>query len=1422
MVDPIVQKINRKIHQDLLKRLGCKKKRFHFQKRISVLLTFLLLFQLIGGVFLFVPPPKQVQAATQTWPFTTSSNYTFNSDKIEISSGQTQLKATSTPVAWYNTSWPLRKAVTIDNTGNANTLTNYQVQISVTYDSDMQADFDDIRFTDSDGATLIDHWLETKTDSTSATFWVEIPSISASSNKTIYMYYGNSTASSISSGDNTFLFFDDFSSELDVATTGWDDHAESPVFEHALGSVVKDGDTYYLYYDTVYGGTSISMATSTDGINFTDATGHNPILNAGGAGEWDDHHIGLPYVWKEDDTFYMAYRGDDGAEQPRKGGLAYSSDGYSWTKIANNPYLVDDSAWVNGGVEAWGVIKIGDTYYQYYSAFGSLTRRIGVMTTTASPTNWSTDTFTQDANNPIFGDYYRCMDVFKYGSYYYAIPTYRPDSGASAQFRLFRDTSPTFYADSREFLGTVKTTGSSGTWNSYFIDMTHIITDNINRDSFPNNELWVYYSGEETDPIFQQGLIVKTDIDAALFLNTSKWNLSEGQIEVNSGNLVLEGTSGTRGLVEQNTNYANSFQYARVRSRFKAEQARATYAYPLSVRTPGSNDNRITLYGNDATDNKLTFRNCKDASCTTTSLVNSDIQTFHTWELLWKANEVKLYQDDTLKAAHTANVPSKSSVVYFREGSVVGQNVEVDWVFLGEYSSPEPSTSVGSEVSTFSTDNPTIQPVAANSLTFTSLSGFTETATKNGGEIKYILSNDDGSTWQYYNSGWTTSDGTYSQANTATEVNTNIATFPTGDGNFLFKAFLHSDGTQLVQLDSVAVAGVPFTLTISTPTVLSSSSIRWSFTDTADDETGFRIYDNTDTLTTSSATADLTYLDETGLSENTQYTGRYVTAYNDYGNSVSSSAASSIYTLADTPTNLAASSVSTNSITLSVDSLPNDISDSSGYYFSRSGANSGWIQTNSWQDTGLSCGTSYTYTIKYRNGDGVETDTISLTQSTSGCGGGGLPPSAYNPPSTPAPSIENPQGGFKILINDDAKITDTRKVSLKLFAGSDTKRMAISNNPDFKGASQTGQISFQSTCDWDLCYWQKECPDGNYTVYAKFYTQWGQPSEVVSDFIILDTTPQKEVVPEPTPEVPEIPSEEEPLIPTEPEIKPKPTEPAPITPEEIPTPPVPAPVELEPDTPIFTSTQGDIVVKPTASQKPLELVTGQKLKTSIKPSKPVKAIKVIIIFKKPKESSSINNNFVSAFVAPVAYAQTWQVAEYTLRDEDGDGIFEGEIKLPEVAGEYVIRTTLYYEDGTIEDIETATLIDPKGYVYQTINGKELRIPNAEISLYVFNSETNQFELWQAQDYDQKNPQTTNKTGEYNFLVPEGKYYLTITAPDYQDYQSEEFEAKEGNVITSNIELTPIKKFNWQWLIFPVILIVGIIIGIFVRTRKKYQ
>jgi predicted ribosomally synthesized peptide with SipW-like signal peptide len=115
---------------------------------------------------------------------------------------------------WYNFSWLYREPITINNTGSA--LTNYQIQLTLNLStpissSHMLASGNDIRFTSSDGQTLLNYWIESISTPAAAVIWVKLPSIPVGSPAvTIYMYYGNSGATVGSNGDNTFIFFDDF------------------------------------------------------------------------------------------------------------------------------------------------------------------------------------------------------------------------------------------------------------------------------------------------------------------------------------------------------------------------------------------------------------------------------------------------------------------------------------------------------------------------------------------------------------------------------------------------------------------------------------------------------------------------------------------------------------------------------------------------------------------------------------------------------------------------------------------------------------------------------------------------------------------------------------------------------------------------------------------------------------------------------------------------------------------------------------------------------------------------------------------------------------------------------------------------------------------------------------------------------------
>ena len=125
------------------------------------------------------------------------------------------------------TGWLYRKSHIINAATGAGA--NYQKQITVNYgagadnDDDVyctiggvahcKTDFGDIRFTDDDGNTELDYWMESKTDSNNAVFWVEVKDSLESNNQTIYVYYGKADATTTSSAVNTLVYFHNFEGE---------------------------------------------------------------------------------------------------------------------------------------------------------------------------------------------------------------------------------------------------------------------------------------------------------------------------------------------------------------------------------------------------------------------------------------------------------------------------------------------------------------------------------------------------------------------------------------------------------------------------------------------------------------------------------------------------------------------------------------------------------------------------------------------------------------------------------------------------------------------------------------------------------------------------------------------------------------------------------------------------------------------------------------------------------------------------------------------------------------------------------------------------------------------------------------------------------------------------------------------------------
>ncbi len=153
---------------------------------------------------------------------------------------------------WDPSSWLFRRDLLISNPG-ATALTDFQVKVELNntnFDfSYPKPDGSDIRIADNDGSTLLPFWVEEwDNDQAHAVIWVKIPDIPASGT-TIYLYYGNTNALSVSNGTSTFNFFDDFS----TGSTGlWG--AETPTHNWKSSLELLHGALDYAYFSRGYEG----------------------------------------------------------------------------------------------------------------------------------------------------------------------------------------------------------------------------------------------------------------------------------------------------------------------------------------------------------------------------------------------------------------------------------------------------------------------------------------------------------------------------------------------------------------------------------------------------------------------------------------------------------------------------------------------------------------------------------------------------------------------------------------------------------------------------------------------------------------------------------------------------------------------------------------------------------------------------------------------------------------------------------------------------------------------------------------------------------------------------------------------------------------------------------------------------------------
>ncbi|MEK7080757.1 MAG: hypothetical protein AAB925_02925, partial [Patescibacteria group bacterium] len=228
----------------------------------------------------------------------------------------------------------------------------------------------------------------------------------------------------------------------------------------------------------------------------------------------------------------------------------------------------------------------------------------------------------------------------------------------------------------------------------------------------------------------------------------------------------------------------------------------------------------------------------------------------------------------------------------------------------------------------------------------------------------------------------------------------------------------------------------------------------------------------------------------------------------------------------------------------------------------------------------------------------------------------------------------------------------------------------------------------------------------------------------------------------------------------------------------------------------------------------LSLISGKPFELVIKPDQPAEKITGYITLLKP--SAALNRNekfgFIKMFLAALrpleqqsGEALLLQKFEYK---EVKTGVFSANLTAPIDEGIYQILTVIDYKDKNIttKESEITAVVDPEGYIFSQMPNGRLRIKNAKVSVYWFNSDSGKFDLWPAEKFLQKNPIMTNETGKYSFLLPQERYYLQVEANRYLTYKGDSFEVKENIGVHEDIEL---KRSSWlpEWLNWQILTVV---------------
>ena len=246
-----------------------------------------------------------------------SWNYTVDKEK-----GIVIMKNTCR--AWWNASWRRMVEIFINNSGSVD-YKQYVLDFTVYYDTDMQPDFDDLRFTDEDG-NLLQYWVDEKVPGESAHVYVRVPHIPPHNTTTIYMFYGDENAHDAGEFDVIFVWEDRTDPDIMISYKAYSEGAWDP--DVAFGS-----NKFLVAWEEGIGPEDLPY----DGDRLRARQIHGRLYDKNGQNPYPDP--------ASDTDIYISSDPDDGSYHAENPSIAYGDGVFfvAWeeNKIADGRWAVD-------------------------------------------------------------------------------------------------------------------------------------------------------------------------------------------------------------------------------------------------------------------------------------------------------------------------------------------------------------------------------------------------------------------------------------------------------------------------------------------------------------------------------------------------------------------------------------------------------------------------------------------------------------------------------------------------------------------------------------------------------------------------------------------------------------------------------------------------------------------------------------------------------------------------------------------------------------------------------------------------------------------------------------------------------------------------------------------------------------------------